>query len=87
MEITLKDERPVLTVNIGEEKKRVPLTFNRAEYIGLGKAEDKREATEDFFRKYIGEVYDELGDDDVALLLDTWQRERMALGTPTLGEL
>ena len=86
MEVTLKHVRPVLTVNVGDDVYRVPLTFNRAEYEALGAAEDKVDATNDFFAKYLGDVFDELGDDDVAVLLNAWTEARKELGMPEMGE-
>ena len=86
MEITLKDERPALTVNYGGEQMRVPLTLNRMEMVAMGKAEDKEEAIFDFFRKYLGDAIDEIGDDDLGMLVNAWNGERKAIGTPTMGE-
>lgn len=87
MEVTLKRERPTLTVNIdGDEQKHIPLTFNRREFETLGRAEDQTAAIYDFFAKYLGDVFEELGDDDLMALFDGWQRAREALGEPALGE-
>lgn len=86
--ISLRDERPALTVEYGGAEYKIPLTFNRMEYIALNKADDKAEWGEKFFRKYLtDEVYEAIDDLDMALILDTWKRERAALGTPTVGEL
>lgn len=85
-EITLKRERPVLTVNIGDEQKRVPLTFNRAEFERMGATEDKAEAMNGFLAKYIGEAFEELGDDDLIVLLNAWTEARSELGMPDMGE-
>lgn len=85
-EVTLKRERPVLTVNVGDEEYRVPLTFTRAEYEAIGAVEDKAEAVNAFFAKYLGDVFDELGDDDMAVLFNAWTEARTALGAPGMGE-
>lgn len=86
MEITLKRERPTLTVNIGDEQKKVPLTFNRSEFAAIGVAEDKVQATNDFFAKYLGDAFEELGDDDLMALLNAWTAARNELGMPDMGE-
>ena len=86
MEITLKSERPTLTVNIGDEQIKVPLTFNRQEFAALGAASDKVQATNDFFAKYLGDVFEELGDDDLMALFAAWTEARQELGMPDMGE-
>lgn len=86
MEVTLKRERPALTVNIGDDQYRVPLTFNRSEFAEIGAAEDKVKATNDFFAKYLGDAFEELGDDDLMVLLNAWTEARNALGMPDMGE-
>jgi len=86
MEVTLRGERPTLTVNVGDESMHVPLTFTRAEMVDLGEREDKMEAIGAFFETYLGDVYERLGDDDVALLLQAWTDARAELGMPDMGE-
>jgi len=86
MEVTLKGKRPTLTVNAGDETFHVPLTFNRVEFERLGKVEDKFAAVGEFFAKYLGDVYDELGDDDLSTLLDAWLAARKEIGAPDMGE-
>ena len=81
-EITLKKERPVLTVNVGDEQIKVPLTFNRAEFEELGAAEDKVDAIGRFFEKYLGEVYSQIGDDDINALFKAWTDARAEIGAP-----
>jgi hypothetical protein len=72
-------------VNVGDESYGVPLTFNRAEYGELAE-KDGMDAVSDFFAKYLGDVSDELGDDDLSALFDAWTRARVALGAPDAGE-
>lgn len=85
--VKLKAERPVLTVDVGgEEQFAVPLTFTRAEYEKLGKADSPDIAIFDFFRTYLGDVVDELGDDDVMALVTAWRDARAELGEPDMGE-
>lgn len=86
MEVTLKRERPVLTVNVGDERLYVPLTFTREEYTQLGTAEDKTEAIDAFFEKYLGDIIHELGDDDYMALLGAWSDARKEVGAPGMGE-
>jgi len=87
MEVTLKRERPVLTVNIGDdEQKRVPLTFTRAEMEELGSADDTAQAMYTFFGRYLGDVVEMLGDDDLSALFDAWREAREELGMPDMGE-
>ena len=87
MAVTIKAQRPTMTVNIGGEREvEVPLTFNRAEAVEFGKAEDGTDAMFGFFRKYLGEVLDEIGDDDLNALLKAWTEGRRELGEPSLGE-
>lgn len=85
-EVTLKRERPSLTVNVGDERYEVPLTFTRSELSELGASEDKVEAAAAFFSKYLGDVYDMLGDDDVAALMQAWTDARAEIGAPDMGE-
>lgn len=84
-EVTLKRERPMLTVNVGDESYGVPLTFNRSEYGELAE-KGGMEAVNGFFAKYLGDVFDELGDDDMVTLLEAWTSARSAIGAPSLGE-
>ena len=86
MEVTLKKERPVLTVNVGDEQVKVPLTFNRVEFGELGNAEDKENAMDGFFERYLGEVYWQLGDDDITALYKAWTHARAKIGAPDMGE-
>ena len=85
-EITLKRERPTLTVNIGDEQYKVPLTFTRSEMESLGKDNENGEAVFAFFEKYLGEVYDQLGDDDLSVLFQAWMDARTEAGAPGMGE-
>ena len=85
-EITLKRERPTLTVNIGDEQYHVPLTFTRSEMESIGKDNDNGEAVFAFFEKYLGEVYDQLGDDDLSVLFQAWMGARAEAGAPGMGE-
>ncbi len=85
--VTLRAERPVLTVNIGDEREvGVPLTLTRTEYETIGKAADAEAAVFEFFRKYLGDVVDDLGDDDLTALFTAWRDARAALGEPDMGE-
>ncbi len=87
MAVTLKTQRPELTVNIGGEREvGVPLTFTRQEYEEFGKAESKDGSMFAFFRKYLGDVVDEIGDDDITALFSAWMDARNELGEPALGE-
>ena len=86
MEVTLKRERPTLTVNVGAEQLHVPLTLTRAELAEIGKSDDMEAATGRFFAKYLGDVYDELGDDDLQVLMAAWSEARAAIGAPGMGE-
>lgn len=86
MEVTLKAERPVLIVNVGEEQKRLPLTFTRVEMERIGRADDKNAATIEFFRTYLGDVIDQIGDDDFNVLWRAWLRAREEAGMPEAGE-
>lgn len=85
-EITLKRERPTLTVNIGDEQYKVPLTFTRSEMESLGKDNEHGEAVFAFFEKYMGDVYDQLGDDDLQTLIQAWKEARSGIGAPSMGE-
>ena len=85
-EITLKRERPALTVNIGDEQYKVPLTFTRSEMESLGKDNENGEAVFAFFEKYLGEVYNQLGDDDLSVLFQAWADARTEAGAPGMGE-
>lgn len=85
-EVTLKPSRPVLTVHVGDDSIEVPLTFTRSEFERVGQAEDKTEATIGFFRSYLGDIIDEIGDDDFAALLGAWGDARKAIGMPDPGE-
>ena len=86
-EVTLKKERPALTVNVGDEQYKVPLTFTRREIEQLGKAEDGGSAVFEFFAKYLGEeLYEQLGDDDLQALVEAWQKAREEMGAPSMGE-
>ncbi len=85
--VTLRAERPVLTVNIGDEREvGVPLTFTRAEFVEMGKAADPTEGMFGFFRTYMGDVVDMLGDDDLSALIKAWTDARAEIGEPGLGE-
>ena len=85
--VTLRAERPTLTVDIGGEREvGVPLTFTHAEFVELGKAKTPEEGVFAFFRTYLGDVIDQIGDDDVRALLKAWGDARAAIGEPTLGE-
>lgn len=86
MEVTLKGKRPTLTVNVGGERYQVPLTFSRTEFEELGRSEDKVAATNAFFAKYLGDLYDELGDDDITALFNAWTSARSEIGAPDMGE-
>ena len=84
--VTLKAERPSLTVDVGGEREvKVPLTFTHPEYVEIG-GMDPGEGMLEFFRKYLGDVIDEVGDDDLAALMKAWAEARAALGEPALGE-
>jgi len=84
-QVTLKAERPSLTVNVGEEQYKLPLTFTRSEYEEMAKAEDGT-AIFVFFRKYLGDVMDMLGDDDIVTLTQAWSEARKEIGAPAPGE-
>ena len=86
MEITLKAERPTLKVHVGDDVIEVPLTFTHAEYAAMAKAEDGSEAIFDFMRKYLGDVFDALGDDDFIALVSAWRDGRAEIGAPDMGE-
>ena len=43
-------------------------------------------ATNRFLSKYLGDVYDQLGDDDIATLLNAWSSARAKIGAPGMGE-
>lgn len=86
-DVTLKASRPTITVRIGDEQHDVPLTFTRAELETIGTAEDKTAAINDyFFRKYLGDVVDDLGDDDLMTLFQAWTTAREEAGQPEVGE-
>ncbi len=85
-EVTLKRERPSLTVNVGDERYEVPLTFNHREMEKLGKAKDGGAAVSSFFAEYLGDVVDMLGDDDLSALFQAWGAARAEIGEPDLGE-
>lgn len=85
-EITLKKERPALTVNVGDEQYQVPLTFTHTEMEQLGKDGDSGAAVFSFFAKYLGDVYEQLGDDDLQTLIQAWTEARDAIGAPSMGE-
>lgn len=85
--VTLKRERPVLTVNIGDETEvGVPLTLTHDEFEQLGKAKDPGEGMLWYFRKYLGDVVDVIGDDDLSALMAAWAKARAEIGEPSLGE-
>ena len=86
MEVTLKKERPSLTVNVGDEQIKVPLTFTRAEFEEIGKSDDPVAAMGLFFEKYLGDVFGQLGDDDVTTLFKAWTEARAEIGAPGMGE-
>lgn len=86
MEISLKSERPCLTVNAGDCQYKVPLTFNRCEFEEIGRSADQQSAMNDFFAKYLGDIYDQLGDDDLMALYGAWANARRELGAPSMGE-
>lgn len=86
MEVKLKGKRPTLTVDVNGERMQVPLTFNRVEFEELGKADDKVSAMASFFAKYLGDVYEELGDDDLMALYTAWTDARAEVGAPDMGE-
>ena len=85
-EITLKKERPSLTVNVGDEQIKVPLTFNRMEFEEIGAADDKVGAINSFFEKYLGDVFGQIGDDDISALFKAWTDARAEIGAPGMGE-
>lgn len=85
--VSLKAERPCLTVNFGDDEYKVPLTFTRDEYKDLGEREDEQDAAIfDFFRKYLGDIVDQIGDDDVIALIKAWRDARNELNGTNLGE-
>lgn len=85
--VNLKTRRPALTVSIdGEREVEVPLTFTRAEFESFGRAEDSNTGIFEYFRKYLGEVLDQIGDDDLTTLVKAWTDERRKIGEPELGE-
>lgn len=85
-EVTLKAERPVLEVNVGEERYRLPLTFTRVEYEEMRGSDDSAGSILGFFRKYLGDVLDLIGDDDMVTLIRAWTDARAEIGAPTPGE-
>jgi len=86
-DVTLKAKRPVLTVGIGDDREaELPLTLTHDEYTDFGKADSPEEAMLAFFRKYLGEVVDEIGDDDMTALIRAWSDARTTLGEPSMGE-
>ena len=72
MEITLKTERPTLTVHVGDDTIEVPLTFTRSEYAEMAQAEDGSEAM--------------FGYDDLVALVGAWRDAREEIGAPDMGE-
>lgn len=85
-EVTLKRERPTLTVNVGDEQYHVPLTFLRSEIEEMGRGDDTGEAMNRFFARYLGDVYDMFGDDDIMALVNAWSEARAEIGAPGMGE-
>ena len=85
-EITLKSERPALIVNVGDEQYRIPLTFTRTEFEKMGSEKEPDKAICWFFSKYLGDVFDALGDDDYMTLIKAWAKAREEHGMPDLGE-
>lgn len=85
-EITLKKERPSLIVNVGDEQIKVPLTFNKQEFDEIGRADDKVTVMNGFFEKYLGDVFNLIGDDDISALFKAWTDARAEIGAPGMGE-
>ena len=86
MEITLKTERPTLKVHVGDDTIEVPLTFTRSEYAEMAQAEDGSEAMFGFLKKYLGDIFDAIGDDDLVALVGAWRDAREEIGAPDMGE-
>lgn len=86
MGVTLKAERPFLDVEVGEEHYKLPLTFTHTEYEEMAAAGDGPKAIIGFFRKYLGDLVDMIGDDDFVILVKAWKEAREALGAPSAGE-
>lgn len=86
-DVKLRAKRPTMTVDVGGEREvEVPLTFTRAEFEAFGKAEDRETVLFDFFRTYLGDVVDEIGDDDLGALVSAWNDARKRISEPQLGE-
>jgi hypothetical protein len=85
-EITLRGTRPMLDVRIDTELHELPLTFNAREVEAFGKAADKTVAMHDFYRAYLGEAFDRLGDDELLALDNIFVAERKRIGEPDMGE-
>ena len=85
--VKLRAKRPTITVAIGDEREvEVPLTFTRSEFEAIGESEDSNSAVFEFFRTYLGDVVDDIGDDDFAALLNAWGEARAEIGEPPMGE-
>ena len=86
-DVKLRAKRPTITVDIGGEREvEVPLTFTLSEFEVIGKTEKRDSAIFEFFRTYLGDVIDEIGDDDFSALLNAWSEARAEIGEPSMGE-
>ena len=76
----------MLTVDADGELIKIPLTFNRSDLEIIGAAETPKAKMDAFFAKYLGDIYDEIGDDDIKALTEAWGDARRELGMPDMGE-
>ena len=79
-------ERPYITVNLGGDERRLPLTFDSSDFDLMGKTDDAGEGLKAFLAKYLGDVTYQLGDDQLMAIMRVWQQQRRALAEPELGE-